>query len=91
VRPNKEVQLEFTLPIPGGDSKFANVCIDETGLVVQEVLNDKDRYLGKKIALVGDDVISPNEMAAILSKRIFYHTFLPSLLINTTQKESVFE
>ena len=37
LRPGPKGELEFTLPIPG-NSKFAQYSVDETGLVVKEVL-----------------------------------------------------
>lgn len=69
LRPGPSGDLEFTLPIPA-NSKFAQYSVDETGLVVREVLNNRNKFLGKKLALVGD-YLSPNEMAAALSKRIY--------------------
>ena len=37
--------------------------------MVHAVLNNREKYLGKKIAMAGES-ISPNEAAEILSKRI---------------------
>lgn len=67
VKPNKDGVLEFTLPV-AGDYKYANYSVADTGVIVAAVLADKAKYLGKKIAMTGD-VISPNEIAAILSKQ----------------------
>lgn len=67
IRPGKDGVLEFTLPIPA-DSKFAQYAVEDTGLVVNAVLDDKAKYLSKRIALAGDN-ISPAEMVAILKKR----------------------
>jgi len=68
VKPNAEGHLSITLPIPA-DSKFAQFSVAETGLVVRAVLDAREKYLGKKIAIVGD-VISGNDIAATLSKQI---------------------
>lgn len=67
VRPGQDGVLEFTLPIPA-DSKFAQVAVEDTGAVVRAVLEDKDKYLGKRIAIAGD-LISPAEMRDSLKKR----------------------
>lgn len=67
VRPGKDGVLEFTLPIPA-DSKFAQFAVEDTGVVVNAVLDDKAKYLSKRIAMTGD-FISPAEMRDTLKKR----------------------
>lgn len=67
LRPGQDGVLEFTLPIPA-DSKFAQFAVEDTGLVVKAVLDDKAKYLGKRIVMTGD-LISPAEMREVLKKR----------------------
>jgi NmrA-like family len=69
VRPNQSGELELTLPV-GADSKIALFSVAETGNVVSKVLDEKEKYLGKRIAMVGD-YLTPNEISATLAKRIF--------------------
>lgn len=71
VRPGKDGVLEFTLPIPA-DSKFAQFAVEDTGVVVNAVLDDKAKYLSKRIAMTGD-FISPAEMRDTLKKRNASH------------------
>lgn len=68
VRPGQDGQLEFALPVKS-DSKIALFSVDDTGLVVSEVLKNKEKYLNKRIAIVGDH-LTPSEVAATLSQRI---------------------
>lgn len=76
LRPNQEGQLEISLPIPG-NIKFPNFSVAETGEVVSEVLNQREKYLGKKIALTGD-LISFDEITTAVSESNFicYHQMI---------------
>ncbi len=65
-RLNKEGVYELTLPITG-DSKIPLASARELGHVVAKVLENRDQFLGKKIA-VASDYLTPNEMAATFSK-----------------------
>jgi len=63
---NADGVYEFTLPVPA-DSKIALGSVADLGPVVAKVLDNKDQYAGKKIAVAGD-YLTPDEIAATFAK-----------------------
>lgn len=67
-RPTEGGGLAFATNLHSGE-KFAIVSIAELGGVVAAVFANKDKYVGKDIAVTGD-YISPNEIAAQLTQSL---------------------
>jgi len=61
-----EGTYELSIPVPV-DSKYALASVADLGHVVLKVLENKEKYAGKKIAVAGD-YLTPAEIAATFSK-----------------------
>lgn len=77
VKPTSDGNVQFSLPVLN-NNKIAIYSAEDTGLVVSEILKNKENYLNKRIAMTGD-YLTPDEIASVLSKRIFINKLLQKL------------
>jgi uncharacterized protein YbjT (DUF2867 family) len=65
--PRKQEDGTYTFGFPQGDTNLSGGVVSDTGGVVAQVFADRERFLGRTIGIVGEDM-PPAHYAQILSK-----------------------
>lgn len=74
--PQKEDDGSYSFGFPQGDSKLAGYSVEDTGGVISEIFTAPEKYHGKVIPGVGDDLTGDEYasiMTSVLGKEIKYH------------------
>lgn len=74
--PQEQEDGTWTFGFPQGDTPLAAVSVEDTGGVVAAIFNDPERFIGRMVGIVGDD-LPPAEyaeiMSRILGKKVVYN------------------
>lgn len=74
--PQEQEDGSWTFGFPQGEIPLAAVSVEDTGGVVATIFNDPERFIGRTVGIVGDD-LPPAEyaeiMSRILGKRVVYN------------------
>jgi len=75
--PRKQEDGTFVISFPQGDTKLAGVAAEDVGGVVARIFEERERYLGKTVYVVGDDLTMAEytaEMSRVFGKPVrFQH------------------
>jgi len=65
--PRRQPDGTFTFGFPQGDTPLAGVAVDDVGGVVTRIFEERERFLGKTVGIVGDD-LSGSSYAEVMSR-----------------------
>ncbi len=74
--PKKQEDGAFAFGFPQGDTLLAGVAVDDVGGVVARVFEQRDRFLGKTVGIVGDDLTGSGYaevMSRVLDRTVKYN------------------
>lgn len=67
--PQKQEDGSYGFGFPQGDTLLAGICIEDLGGIVKEMFNSPEKYYGKTVGGVGDD-LTGTDYAKIMSKAL---------------------
>lgn len=74
--PRKQEDGTYSFGFPQGDTNLSGVCVSDMGGVVAQLFADQDRFLGRTVGIVGDDMPAAEYaqvLSQVLGKTVVYH------------------